>query len=499
MTIHVKNNIHWVGQRDWEVQDFHGTEFKMTKGTSYNSYLIREEKTVLIDTVDHRFSHQFLQNLEMEIDLNSIDFIVINHAEEDHAGALSALMEKIPGTPIYCTENAIDSIVGHHHHPEWNFNIVRTGDSLDIGNGKQLIFVESPMLHWPDSMMTYLTEDAVLFSNDAFGQHYCDERLFNDEVDQNELMEQCLRYYSNILTPFSNLVTAKIHEVLSFNLPVDMIATSHGIVWRDNPTQIIHQYLEWADNYQEDRITLFYDSMSNNTRMMADAIAQGIHDVDPGVAVKVFNVSRHDKNDILANIFRSKGMLVGSSTMNNVMMPKVAAMLEEITGLRFKDKKAGAFGSYGWNGGAVDRIHARLTDAGFETTVSHKVKWRPDGKAMRECREHGRNIARQWALHPLEASPQNPIEKVIAQVSEPVAEFEPTSSVKPVGAPSHGSDCQCMICTVCNWVYDPEIGEPNQGVEPGTPWAEVPDYFLCPECHLGKDVFIEYQGETANA
>lgn len=491
MTIHVKNNIHWVGQRDWEVQDFHGTEYKMTKGTSYNSYLIREEKTVLIDTVDHRFSQQFIQNLQMEIDLQSIDFIVINHAEEDHSGALSALMEKIPNTPIYCTEAAIDSIVGHHHHPEWNF---KTGDSIDIGNGKQLVFVEAPMLHWPDSMMTYLTGDAVLFSNDAFGQHYCDERLFNDEVDQAELMEQCLRYYSNILTPFSALVTAKIQEVLSFNLPVDMIATSHGIVWRENPTQIIEQYLAWANNYQEDRITIFYDSMSNNTRMMADAIAQGIHDVDPSVAVKVFNVSKQDKNEILANVFRSKGILVGSSTMNNVMMPKIAGMLEEITGLRFKAKKAAAFGSYGWNGGAVDRIHARLTDAGFETAISLKTKWRPDGKAMRECREHGQQIAKLWAVKDKStlSTPVNafqsatPIEGIEAQ--QPLTETTPTSDA------AHSADCQCMVCTVCNWVYDPAKGEPNQGIEVGTTWADVPDYFLCPECHLGKDVFVEYQG-----
>ncbi|KUI98263.1 anaerobic nitric oxide reductase flavorubredoxin [Vibrio sp. MEBiC08052] len=482
MTIHVKNNIHWVGQRDWEVQDFHGTEYKITKGTSYNSYLIREEKTVLIDTVDHRFSTQFLQNLEMEIDLNTIDFIVVNHAEEDHSGALSALMDKIPGTPIYCTEAAIDSIVGHHHHPEWNFRTVKTGDTLDIGNGKQLIFVEAPMLHWPDSMMTYLTGDAVLFSNDAFGQHYCDEHLFNDEVDQNELMEQCLRYYSNILTPFSSLVTAKIKEVLSFNLPVDMIATSHGIVWRDNPTQIVHQYLAWADHYQEDRITILYDSMSNNTRMMADAIAQGFYDVDPKVAVKVFNVAKHDKNEILANVFRSKGIFVGSSTMNNVMMPKIAGMLEEITGLRFKNKKAAAFGSYGWNGGAVDRIHARLTDAGFETTLSLKTKWRPDGQAMRTCREHGRQVAKLWALSN---------EGLVTQSPGQTAP-KPTESATPPVADSHPADCQCMICTVCNWVYDPALGEPNQGVAPGTPWDDVPDYFLCPECHLGKEVFVEH-------
>ncbi|MGV2987956.1 anaerobic nitric oxide reductase flavorubredoxin [Vibrio sp. E150_011] len=516
MTIHVKNNIHWVGQRDWEVQDFHGTEYKMTKGTSYNSYLIREEKTVLIDTVDHRFSHQFLQNLEMEIDLNTIDYIVINHAEEDHSGALSALLEKIPNTPIYCTEAAIDSIVGHHHHPEWNFNTVKTGDTLDVGNGKQLIFIEAPMLHWPDSMMTYLTGDAVLFSNDAFGQHYCDERLFNDEVDQTELMDQCLRYYSNILTPFSSLVIAKIKEVLSFNVPVDMIATAHGIVWRDNPIQIIEKYLEWADNYQEDRITIFYDTMSNNTRMMADAIAQGVHDVEPGVAVKVFNVSRQDKNEILANVFRSKGVLVGSSTMNNVMMPKIAGMLEEITGLRFKEKKAGAFGSYGWNGGAVDRIHSRLTDAGFETTESLKTKWRPDGKAMRACREHGQRIAKLWALHTHNVEPIQANQPVKANVvSDNVVSEESfttectsTASVSPAPQPTsalfegnntqpHENDCQCMLCTVCNWVYDPEIGEPNQGVEPQTPWSEVPDYFLCPECHLGKDVFVPHNKEDA--
>ena len=201
MSIHVKNNIHWVGQRDWEVRDFHGTEYKTHKGTSYNSYLIREGKNVLIDTVDHKFSREFVQNLAAEIDLAAIDYVVINHAEEDHAGALTELMARIPGTPIYCTHNAIDSITGHHHHPEWNFHPVKTGDSLDIGNGKQLVFIETPMLHWPDSMMTYMTEDAVLFSNDAFGQHYCDEHLFNDEVDQTELMEQCQRYYANILTP----------------------------------------------------------------------------------------------------------------------------------------------------------------------------------------------------------------------------------------------------------------------------------------------------------
>jgi len=469
MAIKVKNNVQWVGQRDWEVRDFHGTEYKTLKGSSYNSYLIKEGKNVLIDTVDQKFSLEFVRNLQQEIDLNNLDYIVINHAEEDHAGALTELMALIPNTPIYCTTNAIDSINGHHHHPEWNFHTVKTGDSLDIGNGKQLIFVETPMLHWPDSMMTYMTGDAILFSNDAFGQHYCDEHLFNDEVDQIELYEQCTRYYANILTPFSRLVAPKINEILGFKLPLDMIATSHGVVWRDDPTQIVLKYLEWANDYQEDRITIFYDTMSANTRMMADAIAQGIHETDPGVAVKIYNVARHDKNEILTQVFRSKGVLVGSSTMNNVMMPKIAGMLEELAGLRFRNKKAAAFGSFGWTGGAVDRIQTRLMDSGFDISLALKMKWRPDGKALEECREHGRKIAREWALHPLEE-----VTAAVAEVSEPVAE-EKTG--------------QSMICTVCQWVYDPAIGEPMQGVEPGTTWSDVPESFLCPGCALGKSVF----------
>ncbi|MFK9631158.1 anaerobic nitric oxide reductase flavorubredoxin [Escherichia coli] len=523
MSIVVKNNIHWVGQRDWEVRDFHGTEYKTLRGSSYNSYLIREEKNVLIDTVDHKFSREFVQNLRNEIDLADIDYIVINHAEEDHAGALTELMAQIPDTPIYCTANAIDSINGHHHHPEWNFNVVKTGDTLDIGNGKQLIFVETPMLHWPDSMMTYLTGDAVLFSNDAFGQHYCDEHLFNDEVDQTELFEQCQRYYANILTPFSRLVTPKITEILGFNLPVDMIATSHGVVWRDNPTQIVELYLKWAADYQEDRITIFYDTMSNNTRMMADAIAQGIAETDPRVAVKIFNVARSDKNEILTNVFRSKGVLVGTSTMNNaqgiaetdprvavkifnvarsdkneiltnvfrskgvlvgtstmnnVMMPKIAGLVEEMTGLRFRNKRASAFGSHGWSGGAVDRLSTRLQDAGFEMSLSLKAKWRPDQDALKLCREHGREIARQWALAPL---PQSTVNTVVKEETSATT----TADLGPR-----------MQCSVCQWIYDPAKGEPMQDVAPGTPWSEVPDNFLCPECSLGKDVFEELASEA---
>lgn len=492
MHIHVKNNVSWVGQRDWAVRDFHGTEYKTWKGSSYNSYLIREEKNVLIDTVDIRFDREFVRNLETEIDLNTIDYIICNHAEEDHAGALTELLSKIPDTPIFCTKAALDSITGHHHHPEWDFRVVKTGDTLDIGNGKQLIFVETPMLHWPDSMMTYLTGDNILFSNDAFGQHYCDEHLFNDEVDQIELYEQCLRYYANILTPFSRLVTPKIHEILGFNLPVDMIATSHGVVWRDNPTQIVHQYLAWAENYQEDRVTIFYDTMSNNTRMMADAIAQGYTEVDPRTAVKIFNVSHDDKNDILTNVFRSKGVLVGSSTMNNVMMPKVAGLLEEIAGLRFINKRASAFGSYGWAGGAVDRISTRLQDCGFETAVSLKLKWRPDSSQLEICREHGRELARKWAISPIPENATPTVTQKPAAPAQVTSVKKETECCGDTGGNCDGEQLPTGLwrCKTCNWIYDPAVGEPDQGVAPGTVWEDVPETFLCPVCFMGKSDFV---------
>ncbi|WP_245394146.1 MBL fold metallo-hydrolase [Paludibacterium denitrificans] len=298
MAFTVKNNIRWVGKQDWELREFHGSEYSTHRGSSYNSYLVKEEKIALIDTVWAPYAEEFVANLAKEVDLSAIDYIIANHGEIDHSGALPALMARIPDTPIYCTANGAKSLRGHYHQ-DWNFRIVKTGDSLDLGNGKQLVFVEMPMLHWPDSMATYLTEDAVLFSNDAFGQHYASAQMFNDLCDPVELQEECIKYYANILTPFSPLVTQKIHEVLELNLPIDMIATSHGIIWRDNPTQIVEQYLKWADDYQENQITLVYDTMWNGTRMMAESIAEGIRKADQNVAIKLFNLSSSDKNDVL--------------------------------------------------------------------------------------------------------------------------------------------------------------------------------------------------------
>jgi len=393
MSQKITEKVTWVGKIDWELKRFHGNELSTHRGSSYNSYLIRDKKTVLIDTVWKPFADEFVRNLKKEIDLNEIDYIVVNHGEIDHSGALVELMREIPDTPIYCTANAVRSLKGHYHH-DWNFVEVKTGDTLDIGESK-LIFIEARMLHWPDSMFTYMTGENILFSNDAFGQHYASERLFNDQVDQDELYYEAMKYYANILTPFSGFVTKKIKEVMDMGLPIDIICTSHGIIWRDNPLQIVNKYLEWADNYQENQITIIYDTMWNGTRRMAEAIAEGIRSSDDAVVVKLYNASKYDKNDIITEVFKSKAVLVGSPTINRGISFSISGILEMIKGLGFKNKKAAAFGAYGWSGEGVKIITEELKDAGFEVVDEGiRALWNPDEQALQQCREFGQRFVR---------------------------------------------------------------------------------------------------------
>jgi flavorubredoxin len=250
------------------------------------------------------------------------------------------------------------------------------------------------MLHWPDTMFCYLTEDDILFSNDAFGQHYATEYMFNDLVDQTELFHECIKYYANILTPFSPLVIKKIKEVLSFNLPLDIICTSHGVIWRENPGQIVEKYLEWANDYQENQIIIIYETMWDGTRMMAEKIASGIKDADQEVNVKLFNLAKTDKNDVITEVFKSKAILVGSPTINRGILVSAAGILEEIKGLKFKNKKAAAFGCYGWSGESVKIISGILEESGFDIIdEGMRVMWNPDDEAIAKCVEFGKRFA----------------------------------------------------------------------------------------------------------
>ena len=393
MSFEINKSVTWVGKIDWELKKFHGDEYSTHRGSSYNSYLVRDEKIALIDCVWTPFAKEFVANLKKEIDLTTIDYIIANHGEPDHSGALPELMKEIPNTPIYCTANAMKSLKGQYHQ-DWNFVPVKTGDKLSLGS-KEFVFVEARMLHWPDTMFTYLTGDNILFSNDGFGQHLASEHMFNDLVDQAELYQEAIKYYANILTPFSKFVENKINEILSFNLPVDMICPSHGVIWRDNPLQIVHKYMEWAKDYQENQITIIYDTMWNSTRKMAEKIAAGIRLSDKDVTVKLFNCnSTHtDKNDIITEVFKSKAIIVGSPTINKGILFSAAGILEMIKGLGFKNKKGAAFGSYGWSGENTKLISAELEHGGFDLlNEGLKVTWNPDDDSLIKCQEFGRTI-----------------------------------------------------------------------------------------------------------
>ncbi|MGI6129638.1 MAG: anaerobic nitric oxide reductase flavorubredoxin [bacterium] len=391
MSFSINNQVTWVGKIDWELKRFHGDEYSVHKGSSYNSYLIRDEKTVLIDTVWQPYAKEFVGNLKKIIDLNEIDYIVANHAEIDHSGALPELLREIPDTPIYCSTNGVKSLRGHFHE-DWNFVPVKTGDTLDIGKNK-LVFIEARMLHWPDSMFTYMAGDNILFSNDAFGQHYAAEYMYNDLVEQAELYTEAIKYYANILNPFSPLVKKKIDELLAMNVPVNMICPSHGVIWRSDPLQIVRQYQKWCDAYQENQITIIYDTMWNGTRRMAEAIASGIKEADGKTNLKLYNAAKTDKNDLLTEVFKSKAILVGSPTVNRSYLSSLAVLLDMAKGLAFKQKKAAAFGTYGWSGESAKLLTEQLIDAGFEIVQDGiRETWNPDNEALARCQEFGRQF-----------------------------------------------------------------------------------------------------------
>ncbi len=384
--------VTWVGKIDWQLTTFHGDELSTHRGSSYNSYLIQDEKTVLVDTVWKPYDHEFVARLKETVDLKKIDYIVMNHNEIDHSGALIELMREIPGTPIYCTAKG-EAILRGHYHQDWNYVNVKTGDKLPIGK-HTLTFIECPMLHWPDTMITYLDGEEILFSNDIFGEHFATESLFDDTEKLPEIMYEAEKYYANIITPYSPMAARKLKEILGMNLPLKLIAPSHGVIWRSHIADIIGAYRLWSADYQENQVTLVYDTMWNSTRSMAEAIADGIHEADPEVKVKVYNAAKDDKNDILTQIFHSKAVLFGSPTINNGISYAIAGLLEMVHGLKFKNKKAAAFGSYGWSGEGVKLLNQHLQDSGLALVNDGlKTLWVPDCKTLEECRQYGRDFA----------------------------------------------------------------------------------------------------------
>lgn len=389
MITELKKGVYWVGVADWELRRFHGHELTTHRGSTYNSYLILDEKTVLVDTVWNPFEERLLENIREIIDPAKIDIIVANHSESDHSGSLPAVIRHAPQAELVVSKRGAESVEGHYHQP-WKFRPMKTGDRISIGRN-ELVFVEAPMVHWPDSMFTYLTGHNLLMPNDAFGQHYCTEYRFNDQVDREELYEEAFKYYVNILTPYSDIIAKKIDEVLSLGLPVDMIAPSHGVIWRDNPLQIVNAYREWTQQKSDARVVILYDTMWHATRRMAEAIGDGL--ADAGVQYKIVNVSVTDRNDALVDVFRSKCIIIGSPTLNNRALPTIAPILEDIRGLRFKNKIGAAFGSYGWSGESVRIIEEHFGQCSIPLArPGIKCKWQPRAEDLVSCRAFGKEI-----------------------------------------------------------------------------------------------------------
>jgi anaerobic nitric oxide reductase flavorubredoxin len=386
----LKEGIYWVGVVDWALKKFHGHELSTHRGSTYNSYLIIDEKIVLVDTVWTPFQNQLIENIREIVDPAKIDIVVANHAETDHSGSLPMVMKYAPNATVIVSQKGKESVEGHYHQ-SWNFRPVKTGEKVNIGK-HDLIFVEAPMLHWPDSMFTYLTGDNILMSNDAFGQHYATAFRFNDQVNQEELYEEALKYYANILTPFSPMVSRKIEEVLALNLPVDIIAPSHGVIWRDNPIQIVKKYQDWASQKPENSAVILYDTMWEGTRRMAEAIGQGI--AAEGIRYKIVHAGISDRNDLVADIFKTKAVIVGSPTFNQGVLPSITPILEDLRGLKFQNKIGAAFGSYGWSGESLAIIQEHLNRCKIPiVTEGVKAKWQPKEEDLVRCKELGQKVA----------------------------------------------------------------------------------------------------------
>ena len=390
MVTQLAEGVYWVGVVDWALRRFHGNELSTHRGSTYNSYLIVDEKTVLVDTVWDPFQEQLIENIREVVDPGAIDYVVANHSEPDHAGSLPGLMKHAPNAAVIMSKRGEESFAGHYHH-NWNIRTVKTGDTIPVGRNS-LVFIEAPMLHWPDSMFTYLTGHNILMPNDAFGQHYATAFRFNDQVDQGELYEEALKYYANILTPYSNLVLKKIEEVVGMNVPVAMIAPSHGIIWRDNPLQIVTKYQEWANQEPEPRAVILYDTMWQATRRMAEAIGDGF--ADRGVDYKIIHAAVTDRNDAIVEVFRSRAVVIGSPTLNYGVLPTIAPLLEDLRGLKFKNKIGAAFGSYGWSGESVKVIEEHFAKCRIPVAREGIMcKWQPGARDLEACRAFGRELA----------------------------------------------------------------------------------------------------------
>ena len=390
--VEIKKGIYWVGAVDWSVRSFHGHTYATKRGTTYNAYLIVDEKIALIDTVYGPFANELIEHIRAIVPPEKIDYVISNHVETDHSGAMPALMKLCPKAKVYGTQKCKEGLY-KNYYCDWDFQAVKTGDTLKLGK-RTLTFIEAPMIHWPDSMFTYCREEELLMPNDAFGQHIATAERFDDEIDQCALMDEAAKYYANILIPLGGIILRKIDEVLKMNVPISMIAPSHGVIWRKDPGKIINSYVSWAGNDTKKKAVIVYETMWKSTEKMARRIAEGLS--DSGVEVKLYDIGESDRTEVIKDLLDAKGCLIGSSTHDNDMLPTIAGFLEFLKGLKPKNRVAAAFGSYGWGGGAAASIEKVIKEGGIEIAQpSLSVKFVPDELENKKCYEFGVEFAKK--------------------------------------------------------------------------------------------------------
>lgn len=392
-SVEIKPGVYWIGAVDWAIRDFHG--YITPNGTSYNNYLILDKHVTLVDTVKWDFADYTIDNIKGLVDPAKIENIVINHIENDHVTSLDRIMELAPNAVIYITERGKKGLDRFFDTSKWRFKIVKTGDTISTGS-KTIMFIETPMLHWPDSMMSYVKEDRLLISQDAFGQHIATSARFDDEYCDRcsvvELEHAVRDYYANILMPFGQLIKAKIAEIQKLGLEIDMIAPDHGVIWRRDPARIIQMYLDMANGKAALKVVVVYDTMWHSTERMASSISEGIRAA--GVDVEVIKLRATPLSIAVKKFWESRGILVGTPTLNNIMFPTVAEFLTYLRGLRPKNRLAGAFGSFGWGGGAVKEVYEEFKKMGLDV-VGPGVEslYRPGPEEERKCFDFGRSFA----------------------------------------------------------------------------------------------------------
>jgi flavorubredoxin len=393
--VEIKNGIYWVGAIDWAIRDFHG--YVTPRGTTYNNYLIMDEEITLLDTVKHDFADTTIKNIQSIVDPSRIKNVIINHIENDHVTSIDAIMALTPNATIYITEKGRKGLERFYDLSRWTIKTVKTGDTLKIGK-RTLLFLETPMLHWPDSMMTYIKEEKILISQDGFGQHIASAVRFDDEFvtcqSMAELDDAVIDYYANILMPFGQLIKSKIAEVQKLGLDIEIIAPDHGIIWRRNPGKVLQMYLDLANGKTPLRVSIIYDTMWHSTEQMTSPMMQGIK--DEGVECNVIKLRSTPMSVAIKEFWNSRGCLIGTPTLNNIMFPTVAEFLSHLRGLRPKNRLAGAFGSYGWGGGGVKEAYEELKRMGLELyEPGLQILYKPSFEDETKCYDFGREFARR--------------------------------------------------------------------------------------------------------